>query len=99
MGAASAKVDAAMKQAPQALAASAQQRVSGEEPEILRQRQATEFKAMKAQVAQLKKQRSTISKKGGGRKAVSQKIRKLVTDLRSKHEAELKAAGLEVTAA
>merc|ERR1711862_850901 len=52
-------------------------------------------KAMKAEVAALKRSRKKLPKKGGKdeKKAVSQKIRKLIASLRARHEAELKAAG------
>mmetsp|Transcript_124286 Transcript_124286/g.264879 ORF Transcript_124286/g.264879 Transcript_124286/m.264879 type:complete len:154 (-) Transcript_124286:105-566(-) len=74
---------------------------TGESHHALRSRQVAEWKAMKGEVAALKRSRKKLPKKGGKdeKKAVSQKIRKLIASLRAKHEAELKAAGLEVPAA
>merc|ERR1712150_427300 len=53
---------------------------SNEEPEVLRQRQATEWKEMKAKVALLKKERHHLPKKGGKslKQTAAQQIRRLI---------------------
>mmetsp|Transcript_2688 Transcript_2688/g.8055 ORF Transcript_2688/g.8055 Transcript_2688/m.8055 type:complete len:120 (-) Transcript_2688:319-678(-) len=64
----------------------------------LETRHAAETKAMKAEVAKLKKERKKLPSKGSkiDKKAVSQKIRQLIGSLRLKHVAEMKAAGIAV---
>ncbi|CAK0802834.1 unnamed protein product [Prorocentrum cordatum] len=61
-----------------------------------------EWKKMKAEVALMKRQRKKVpGKKNGGKddkKALSSKIRALISGLRAKHETELRDAGIEVTA-
>ncbi|CAK0802833.1 unnamed protein product [Prorocentrum cordatum] len=68
----------------------------------LRRRQVAEWKKMKAEVALMKRQRKKVpGKKNGGKddkKALSSKIRALISGLRAKHETELRDAGIEVTA-
>ena len=62
-----------------------------------KKRHTAEYKAVKAQVMQLKKQRKRQPKKGGKdeKKEISQEIRKLLNDVQEKHEAELKALGID----
>eukprot|EP00418_Pyrodinium_bahamense_P019479 CAMPEP_0179107552 /NCGR_PEP_ID=MMETSP0796-20121207/50061_1 /TAXON_ID=73915 /ORGANISM="Pyrodinium bahamense, Strain pbaha01" /LENGTH=152 /DNA_ID=CAMNT_0020805611 /DNA_START=71 /DNA_END=529 /DNA_ORIENTATION=+ len=70
-----------------------------ETAEQVRQRQAVEWREMKAKVAQLKKQRQRLPKKGSKdeKVAVAQQIRLLISEMQVKHEAELRAMGLHVT--
>ncbi|EEQ99878.1 hypothetical protein Pmar_PMAR006550 [Perkinsus marinus ATCC 50983] len=63
--------------------------------EIFR-RHTEEWKKMKVQVADLKRQRMRLPKKGNKdkKKLISQEIKKLVADLREKHDRELEEAGI-----
>ncbi|CAK0859780.1 unnamed protein product [Prorocentrum cordatum] len=67
-----------------------------EAPDQLQQRQAAEWKEMKAEVARLKKERHGLPKKGGKelRAAANQKVRQLWDDMKIRHEAERVSAGL-----
>eukprot|EP00929_Paragymnodinium_shiwhaense_P110409 TRINITY_DN77421_c0_g1_i1.p1 TRINITY_DN77421_c0_g1~~TRINITY_DN77421_c0_g1_i1.p1 ORF type:complete len:151 (+),score=52.17 TRINITY_DN77421_c0_g1_i1:77-529(+) len=68
----------------------------------MKKRHTHELKAVKAEVALLKKKRCKQPKKGGSnkeeKKAISKEIRKMLTDVRIRQEEELKAAGFEVPA-
>ncbi|KAF4650392.1 hypothetical protein FOL47_001180 [Perkinsus chesapeaki] len=63
--------------------------------EIFR-RHAEEWKKMKVQVADLKRQRKKLPKKGNKdkKKLISQEIKKLVSDLKEQHDRELEDAGI-----
>eukprot|EP00928_Gymnodinium_smaydae_P089842 TRINITY_DN73737_c0_g1_i1.p2 TRINITY_DN73737_c0_g1~~TRINITY_DN73737_c0_g1_i1.p2 ORF type:complete len:142 (-),score=50.86 TRINITY_DN73737_c0_g1_i1:25-450(-) len=63
-------------------------------------RHAAENRKLKSEVAELKKQRAKLPKKGKKeeKKALSARILKLGEDLRSRHAAELEAAGLDKAA-
>jgi len=67
-----------------------------------KRRRKKDWKKMKAEVQLMKKQRKKVpGKKNGGKddkKALSAKIRQLVSELRSRHYAELRAAGLDAPA-
>ncbi|CAE7227685.1 unnamed protein product, partial [Symbiodinium pilosum] len=74
--------------------------VAGSEgEEELRRRQAEEWKAMKAKVAALKRERQKLPTRGSKekRQAMNQDIRRLQEDMQVRHVAEQRAAGLEVT--
>mmetsp|Transcript_30177 Transcript_30177/g.76338 ORF Transcript_30177/g.76338 Transcript_30177/m.76338 type:complete len:144 (-) Transcript_30177:82-513(-) len=60
-------------------------------------RHAAERKKLKAEVAELKRQRMKMPKKGkkDAKKVLSQKIQTLEQEMRERHQAEQKAAGLE----
>lgn len=81
-------------------AAAVEDAATSESNQKLRKRQVAEWKAMKHEVSQLKKQRQKLPKKGSkdDKKVVSKKIKKLISDMKVRHLAELKAAGLEATA-
>mmetsp|Transcript_47424 Transcript_47424/g.75392 ORF Transcript_47424/g.75392 Transcript_47424/m.75392 type:complete len:144 (+) Transcript_47424:73-504(+) len=68
-----------------------------ETAEQLKSRQTTEWKEMKAQVAQLKKVRQKLPRRGSKeqKEEVSKQIRQLQEDMQVRHVAELKAAGLD----
>eukprot|EP00932_Pfiesteria_piscicida_P008078 SRR837773.18366.p2 GENE.SRR837773.18366~~SRR837773.18366.p2 ORF type:complete len:144 (+),score=76.81 SRR837773.18366:117-548(+) len=72
-----------------------------ETPEQLKQRQASEWKEMKAKVALLKKSKKKLPKKGGKEKkvAIMQEIKELIQATEVRHQAELAAAGLDQAAA
>jgi len=72
-----------------------------ESPEVLKERQAKEWKEMKAKVALLKKERQNLPKKGhkDRKAAAAQEIRQLQEDMQVRHVAELRAAGLDAPAA
>ncbi|KAF4740764.1 hypothetical protein FOZ62_013508, partial [Perkinsus olseni] len=63
--------------------------------EIFR-RHTEEWKKMKVRVADLKRQRMRLPKKGNKdkKKLISQEIKKLIADLREKHDRELEEAGI-----
>mmetsp|Transcript_123921 Transcript_123921/g.219589 ORF Transcript_123921/g.219589 Transcript_123921/m.219589 type:complete len:173 (-) Transcript_123921:8-526(-) len=84
-----------------ALAGASLPQGGAEAPEVLQQRQAAEWKEMKAKVALLKKDRQKLPKKGGKsqRVAAAQAIRELIENMQVRHVAELKAAGLSTGAA
>ena len=69
--------------------------VSGESNHLVYKRQAGEWKRMKAQVAQLKKQRKALTKKQRDKKKqISQEIKMLVSSIRDRHDAELRELGI-----
>ncbi|CAK9021947.1 unnamed protein product [Durusdinium trenchii] len=72
---------------------------TGETAEQLRGRQVVEWKEMKAKVAQLKKEKQKLPRRGSKeqKQDLAQKIRQLQEDMQVRHLAELKAAGLEGT--
>ena len=58
-------------------------------------RQQTEWRKMKHQVAQLKKQRKALTKKQREKKKeISKEIKLLISTMRAKHEQELKDLGI-----
>jgi len=58
-------------------------------------RQQTEWRKMKHQVAQLKKQRKALTKKQREKKKeISKEIKLLISSMRAKHEQELKDLGI-----
>mmetsp|Transcript_52616 Transcript_52616/g.125682 ORF Transcript_52616/g.125682 Transcript_52616/m.125682 type:complete len:140 (+) Transcript_52616:124-543(+) len=77
-----------------AKASAAQQRESSKD---LFKRHAAEWKEVKAQIADMKRQRAKLPKKGQKeeKKALTIKLRTMEQELRDRHDAELKAAGLE----
>mmetsp|Transcript_56803 Transcript_56803/g.69414 ORF Transcript_56803/g.69414 Transcript_56803/m.69414 type:complete len:145 (+) Transcript_56803:77-511(+) len=85
------------KQRRRRIASSAQGH--GETSEQLKERQAAEWKEMKAQVALLKKERQKLPRRGSKdqKEEVSKKIRQLQEDMQVRHVAERKAAGLDVS--
>mmetsp|Transcript_74616 Transcript_74616/g.211065 ORF Transcript_74616/g.211065 Transcript_74616/m.211065 type:complete len:138 (-) Transcript_74616:337-750(-) len=72
-------------------------RAASESAHDLFKRHARESKAVKAEVATLKRQRKILPKKGNkeAKKQMSQKIRSMVEELKQKHQAELEAAGVD----
>lgn len=69
--------------------------VSGESNHSVYKRQAGEWKRMKSQVAQLKKQRKALTKKQRDKKKqISQEIKMLVSSTRDRHDAELRELGI-----
>merc|ERR1712008_331724 len=80
-----------------ALVASAQASGQSEDADAFNQRQAAEWKAMKAEVARLKKERQKLPTKGSKVEKVNtaQRIRMLLKEMQVRHEAERKAAGVE----
>eukprot|EP00927_Polykrikos_kofoidii_P071802 TRINITY_DN68011_c0_g1_i1.p2 TRINITY_DN68011_c0_g1~~TRINITY_DN68011_c0_g1_i1.p2 ORF type:complete len:141 (-),score=36.06 TRINITY_DN68011_c0_g1_i1:232-654(-) len=85
------------KAARSAAVSAAQSRPAGETAEELKKRQATEWKAMKAEIVVLKKRRSKMPSKGGkdDRISVNKEIRSRMEVMRARHEAEFKAAGID----
>jgi hypothetical protein len=68
---------------------------TGESNHAIFKRHAGEWKKMKSQVAQLKRQRKTLSKKKRDRKkSISQEIKILIASLQKKHDEELRTLGL-----
>ena len=69
--------------------------VGGESNHAVYKRHAGEWKRMKSQVAQLKKQRKSLTKKQRDKKKeISQEIKLLISSTGDKHQAELRALGI-----
>jgi hypothetical protein len=67
----------------------------GESNHSVHKRHAAEWKRMKSQVSQIKKQRKALSKKQRDRKKqLSQEIKHLISSLRTRHEEELISLGI-----
>lgn len=67
----------------------------GESNHAVFKRHAGEWKKMKAQVAQLKKQRKALTKKQRDRKKqISQEIKLLISTIRDRHDTELRSLGI-----
>lgn len=77
------------------LTAAVDAETTGESNHSVYKRQQGEWRKMKHQVAQLKKQRKALSKSQRGvKKDISKEIRMMLSTLRVKHEEELKALGI-----
>ena len=88
-------VDDMVEEKPVAVEEETQAEETGESNHAIFKRHAGEWKKMKGQVAQLKRQRKALNKKQRDRKkAISQEIKLLISSLQHKHDEELRALGL-----
>ena len=72
-----------------------EQEERGESNHAIHKRHAGEWKKMKGQVAQLKKQRKALTKKQRDKKkGISQEIKILISSIQNRHDEELRVLGI-----